>query len=115
MKYTQDEAVKEILRREERLVRRRSRIECAALSGLSSLLAVLLLLTVLLFPARSGQATQQTAFGSFLLSAESGGYVLAAVIAFLLGVAVTLLIVRRQQKNKTNSKQEEKNEGEIQQ
>ena len=79
MKYTQDEAVKEILRREERLVRRRSRIECAALSGLSSLLAVLLLLTVLLFPANRvrlvsalGRERGLRACGGDSLSARGG-------------------------------------------
>ena len=115
MKYTQDEAVKEILRRGKRIELRRSRAESAVLSGLSSLLAVSLLLTILLIPARSNQTAQQTALGSFLLSAEAGGYVLAAVLAFLLGAAVTLLIVRRQLKNRTNAKQTENNEEEIQQ
>ena len=52
-----------------------------------------LLLVIGLMPGRPGSALTGTLYGSFLLSAESGGCALAAVIAFVLGVCVTLLVI----------------------
>ena len=37
--------------------------------------------------------------GSSLLSESAGGYVLAAVLAFFAGVIITVLIVRKRNKN----------------
>ena len=74
------------------------------LSGVSALLTVFLLSVIWIMPGQSGSAFTGTVYGSFLLSAESGGYVLAAVIAFVLGVCVTLLCLRYK-KNKSRQKE----------
>ena len=98
MKYTSEEALAIIMHRRDRIVRRRVRRACQALAGVSCLLTVLLLAVIALLPGSSGQASAETVYGSFLLSAEAGGYVLAAVISFALGVLVTLLCLKRRKK-----------------
>lgn len=78
------------------------------LSGASALLAAALLFVIVAVSGRANSAFTGTVYGSFLLSVEAGGYVLAAVIAFALGVAVTLLCIRR--KNIQAKKEERKKE-----
>lgn len=95
MKYTRSEALSEILRRGGQIALRRQKRTCGALSGASAMLCAALVLLIALLPGRGAAAATGTAYGAFLLSAEAGGYVLAAVIAFTLGVVVTLLCLRR--------------------
>ena len=95
MKYTSDEALAEIMRRKDQVVLRRSRRSCRVLSGVSALLTVFLLSVICIMPGQSGSTFTGTVYGSFLLSAESGGYVLAAAIAFVLGIVVTLLSLKK--------------------
>ena len=106
MKYTTEEALAEIMHRKDQIVLRRNRRSCRVLSGVSGMLLVFLLLVICMMPGRTGSAFTGTVYGSFLLSAEAGGYVLAAVIAFALGVCVTLLCARKK-KNNTQSDKEE--------
>ena len=96
MKYTSEETVAEILRRSDRIALHRSRRIGHVLSGTSCLLALMLLLVICMLTGNRAQAPAESAFGSFLLSAEAGGYVLAAVLAFVLGVIITLLCIRKQ-------------------
>ncbi len=105
MKYTTEEALAEILQRSERVSIRRDRRACRRLSGAAGALMLLLVLVIGLFPG-SGTAPAGSVYGAFLLSAEAGGCVLAAVIAFALGVCVTLLCARKK-KNNTQSDKEE--------
>ena len=72
---------------------------------LMKLMPLLFFLVIGLFPG-SGTASAGSVYGAFLLSREADGYVLAAVIAFALGVCVTLLCARKK-KNKTQSDKEE--------
>ena len=65
----------------------------------------LLVLVIGLFPG-SGTASAGSVYGAFLLSREAGGYVLAAVIAFALGVCVTLLCARKKENNTQSDKEE---------
>ena len=52
-------------------------------------------------------AARDSVYGSFLLSPEAGGYVLAAVIAFALGVAVTLFCLKRKKLSSEDKKKED--------
>ncbi|MCR4655796.1 MAG: hypothetical protein K5770_06160 [Lachnospiraceae bacterium] len=47
----------------------------------------------------SGAYSQRSVYGAFLLSPQAGGYVLAAVIAFVIGVVFTLLCQRYRKKS----------------
>ena len=46
--------------------------------------------------------------GNSLLSADAGGYVLTAVIAFIAAVAITVICVKIREKNKASSKEDDK-------
>lgn len=104
MKYTSEQTVAEILQRRDQIVLRRSRRIGHVLAGTSCLLAVLLLLVICTLPGNRAQASAETAFGSFLLPAEAGGYILAVVLAFALGVIITLLCMRKRIPPKMNEK-----------
>lgn len=97
MKYTEQEQLQQILLRGEQLRRRK---DLRALKGLSASAAALLCALAVFVGAlgRTGFAESRTVYGSFLLSAETGGYVLVATVAFALGVCVTLLCARYQKR-----------------
>lgn len=63
----------------------------------SALLAVLVL-GITVMPEKLAVTSAGSVYGSFLLSREAGGYVLIALIAFVLGVAVTLLCLHYRKK-----------------
>lgn len=94
MKYTTEEALSEILCRRKQLAIRRNRRACGVLSGLTGGLFALLVLVIALLPDKGAAISTGSVYGSFLLDQEAGGYVLAAVIAFVLGITVTLLSLR---------------------
>lgn len=110
MKYTSEEALDAILKRKDALVLRRSRRSQRLLSGASALLAAALLFVIVAVSGRANSSLTGTVYGSFLLSAEAGGYVLATVIAFALGVAVTLACLKRK---KTHAKGEQNQEEQV--
>ena len=89
-----DELMIEILRRKEIcLARRQVRRLTAAGAGL----AALLLTALFIVPGITGGVEPYTAhaMGAMLLSPEAGGYVIVALLAFILGIIVTLLIQKR--------------------
>lgn len=95
MKYTAQEAATEALRRgAERRDLRDRRIR-RVLTGSTGLLSVALILLICLMPGQSVSSVPTSNYGSVLLSQEAGGYVLLAVIAFLLGVTATMLCIRK--------------------
>ena len=106
MKYTTEEALAEIMRRSEQVSIRRNRRACRVLSVAAGALTLLLVLVIGLFPG-GGTGSGRSLYGAFLLSREAGGYVLAAVIAFSLGVVVTLLCLnRRKQETHEHNKED---------
>ena len=73
---------------------RRERAAARAWGGISAALSACLLGLAAVFPA--GHGLGHTAFaGASLLSEAAGGYVLAAVLAFLAGAAVAVYVQRR--------------------
>ena len=60
-------------------------------------LAALLLTMLLIVPGITGSGEQYTAYamGATILGPETGGYVIVALLAFALGIIVTLLIQKR--------------------
>ena len=99
MKYTEQEQLDQILFRSEKL---RQRKELCALRGLSAAAAALIWVLAVCIgaPGRTGFAKSQTVYGSFLLSEETGGYVLVAVLAFAVGIVVAVLIHRHRGRDK---------------
>ncbi len=104
MNYSDEDALKEVLKRKDKIIRRRSSKTCGYLAAAGTALFAALVTVISVLPA--GSATPVSGgsiYGAFLLGREAGGYVLAAVIAFILGVVVTLLCIKyRQIKDKTD-------------
>ncbi len=87
--------LEEILRRADTLRRKKASRRAATLSAASVFvcLALIVAAAALLggLPAAVGEDSVQTAYGSLILSSASLGYVVIGVLAFVLGVSVTLL------------------------
>lgn len=109
MKYTSEEALSEIMVRSSRIALHRAKRSCRILSGATGALAVALILVIGVLPGKLGLSKANTVYGAFLLSPESGGYVLTALIAFVLGVTVTLMC-RRYRKRKNDSDDDRRGE-----
>lgn len=95
MKYNPEEEFQEILRRGETLRKKKDKRITGLLAGSSAALFSLLVLCVSVFSGSRAPAGTRTVYGSFLLPAEAGGYVLVAMAAFAAGAAVTALFVRK--------------------
>lgn len=96
-----DEQMKEILRRKEvyqaiKAIRQKMILDAAACGGCAALL-----IAVIVFLPRLDVMSDQAPirqYGSMVLKMPSVGYVLIALLAFILGVAVTLLCQHWKQK-----------------
>ena len=99
MKYTKEEAVSEIMKRSRRIRQRRRRIENLVLTVCAFLCMGSVLGLGVYSYNNGGFAAAETAYGSFLMPGVAGGYVLTAVLAFVCGVTVTLIILWRRHKN----------------
>lgn len=91
MRYTPDDALREIQYRSRKILRKREQRRCRILSVLSVALSGALIMIISVLPENSAVSSAGSVYGSFLLSREAGGYVLTALIAFILGITVTLL------------------------
>ncbi len=98
MKYTKEDALKEIRRRSEIIRQKRERRTTKILTTTAGFTLVALFAVISIFSGSTISATQSE-YGAFIISAESGGYVLAAVLGFVLGVTITLLIKQLNKKN----------------
>ena len=93
MKYEREEALEEIMRRGKQIKKEHDRRVTHLLSMATFITTVALMGVLGVYVGGSSEGIE-SAYGSFLLSPEAGGYVLTAVIAFVLGVLVTVLIKR---------------------
>ena len=102
MKYAEQEQLREILLRGEKLRHIKNR---KVTVNLSTGVVVLLFALAASIGPLGGRGVHEfrTDYGSFLLSAETGGYVLTAVIAFVTGIITAIMIQRyRQNRNGSN-------------
>ena len=91
MKYTKDEALEEILKRGRKIREKRNKQITGVLSTTTVILTFILFLSISIFTGNIVTETH-SAYGSFLLPTEVLGYVLVAVIAFVMGVIITVII-----------------------
>ena len=103
MKYTTDEALEEIYRRGEQIRDRHERRVTSILSAGSAVVGFLLIGLLSYYSGTGVDAVGQS-YGSFLLFPDAGGYVLVAVIAFILGVLITVA-ARRYKRRKDPAKE----------
>lgn len=106
MNYTEKEQLEQIILRSRKLCQRKER---NALRGLSAAAAVLFFSLIGSIGTLGGKSISgsRTDYGSFLLSAETEGYVLVAVLAFLAGV-ITAVVIQRNRKSGRDNADEEK-------
>ena len=95
MKYTASESLKQVLDRRDQLKRKREQKRLVWCSLSLCVLLVVLTLSVTSTPLAVQNGGNETAMGSFLLEAQTGGIIAAVVLAFLLGVLITLLCIRK--------------------
>ena len=97
MKYTEQEQLEEIIARGKEFRKKKERRITGALAAAATALIAVLVIgmgTV----GKTGHTGAASAYGSFLLAEEAGGYVLVAVLAFALGAIVTGLVCRHRMK-----------------
>jgi len=100
MKYDPDSAFLESMRRSEGIRQRKERRKQAFLTGSTAVLSILLIAVMFSLNTTGYAGRPQSAYGSFLLFAGTGGYVLVAVIAFTAGVTATFLTLKYRDKGK---------------
>ena len=102
MKYSEARAVSEIMKRSREI---RQKKQKSLVNNLSLAVLFTFLTGVgagVYFSGSEGYEGARTVYGSFLLPGSAGGYVLAAVVSFTLGVALTLFLLwRRKSKSGT--------------
>ena len=89
-----EEQITEINRRREHYTNKK---QCRGLSVAATVLSLLLISLMIYAPRVSGQIDMKysSLLGATILGPETGGYVIVALLAFALGVIVTLLIQKR--------------------
>ncbi len=96
---TETERIEELHKRARKLRREQDKRGLMLSGGASALLTVLLI-AVMLRTDRVYQSITGSGFaGASLLSESAGGYVLAAVIAFFVGVILTVVIYKSRKKH----------------
>ncbi len=84
----------EIMKRIEVQKKKQEKIKTSLLGGLTTGMVFLLTVVIHVFSGESAAEAGYSVMGAFLLGPETGGYILVAVLAFLIGILVTLLTQR---------------------
>lgn len=92
-----DDQLREIMRRSELVKEKRIIKKSILTEAIASCVCLALLITVAVYlpnlsPAQAGQI--ETRYGSLLLAAPYIGYVIVGLLAFALGVSITLLCIQ---------------------
>ena len=92
MIHTNDQMLQEIISRSLKLKKQREKRVIHALAGSSC--ALCMMMAVFLwgeFGNRSSAGSIEEEYGAFLLSPAAGGYILVALIAFVIGIIITII------------------------
>lgn len=92
-----DEQLREIMRRTDVVKEKRTIRKHLRMSVLSACICAVLLTVVSFYLPRLSAASQESGmhrYGSLLLAAPYIGYVVVGILAFALGICVTLLCIR---------------------
>ena len=100
MRYTDDVVVPEILRRSKKISYERRKKRDAILIAAAVMFAICASGIILSIPVGSQIYDTRTLYGSFLLNPSTGGYILVAVIAFVIGIAVAIICRKYQNEKK---------------
>ena len=97
MKYSTEDALKEINRRAGVILEKRERRITNVLATTAGISLIALFAVIGNFSGAEFSGSQSE-YGAFILSAETGGYMLTAVLGFILGVCLTLVVKRLKNK-----------------
>ncbi len=98
MKYTTEKAIKEIKRR-ARTIRQKHDRRVTNILASTACISLTALFAVIGGFSGSEISKAQTEYGAFIISVESGGYILASVLGFVLGIVVTIGVKRSKEKD----------------
>ena len=107
MKYSTEEALAEIEKRSREIEKAEEKKKGMLLTASTLCLTLSLILAVAAFGNAGIVGGAGSAYGSFFIAAEYGGYVLTALIAFVAGVGITLFIKSRQKHAGEEKKEED--------
>ena len=102
---TTDEIIHAVHARSETLRRKREKVRLALMGGAGAVLTCLLVLMISDFGGLQHEVLPTEYAGASLLADSAGGYVLAAVIAFMAGVIV--MVVRQSRIKKQQDPKDE--------
>ena len=88
------ERIKELHHRAHKLEQQRAGRQAAIFGGISAVLLAALVFAAWRISGGAANLANETFAGASLLDSSAGGYVLAAVIAFFVGVIITVVIFR---------------------
>ena len=100
MKYQTEEALSQIRQRSRQFRRKREKQRIRLLACTSVVLFGALVFMIAGISKQVRLMSGMTVMGAFLLSAESGAYILTAVAAFIIGVVITMLTQKYRNKKK---------------
>ncbi len=103
---TNEQRIAVLHQRAGQLRRRQEKAILSGLASLSLLISVLLIRLAVVSAGHFGGITGDTFAGASLLDENIGGYVLAAVLAFMAGVSITVAVVRYRNRNKIRTSAE---------
>lgn len=108
MKYTTEEALSKILQRKAAIDSRKREQKCNLFAGLTVVMSIALIVVIALMSDGEEMIGEGSVYGAFLLSKEAAGYVAVAVLAFILGVMVTLLCLNYRRRDSKHNKEQNK-------
>ena len=95
---TQDERIELLHMRAAEIEKERNRLRAAGWGSVSVCLCMLIVASLYYSESVFNNAVNTQLNGSSLLGESAGGYVLAAVIAFFVGVVITVICYRQRKK-----------------
>lgn len=99
MKHDIDEMLREVTERSEEIIKKREQTKIRIMSCMTIMLTMALVTVISVITGDSGAHSSQSVYGSSLIAEEAGGYVIVAVISFVIGVLVTY-ITQKYRRNK---------------
>lgn len=105
---TPEERISSLHMRMDALKEKRERRRTAALGVGGGLLALCLMLLIADFGKSDSGGAPSPYSGATMMFENIGGYVLVAVLAFMLGVVITVALIKRKNRTDAGEKQEEK-------
>ena len=97
MKYSIDEAMREIAERKNTLIKNKIKRTVGAYLTMAVLISAGLVAAIYGFGEIDGT---YSVYGSFMLPDEAGGYILVAVLSFVAAVVITVLCIRWKDRRK---------------